>query len=88
MNRQNESEYLVSDRFFMSRENRMRLIAKCKKVPDSLMQRKRKYWKNIAYTMINKTLEKMIQKVQQDLKDKKTAPNFRKKYKQHSNIKQ
>ena len=41
MNKQNESEYLVSDRFFMSRENRMRLIAKCKKVPDSLKQRKK-----------------------------------------------
>ncbi|WP_449450148.1 hypothetical protein [Streptococcus suis] len=41
MNRQNESEYLVSDRFFMSRENRMRLIAKCKKVPDSLKHRKK-----------------------------------------------
>ncbi|MDG3132613.1 hypothetical protein MKL26_06240 [Streptococcus suis] len=41
MIRQNESEYLVSDRFLMSRENRMRLIAECKKVPDSLKQRKK-----------------------------------------------
>ena len=41
MNMQNESEYLVSDRFFMSRENRMRLTAKCKKIPDSLKQRKK-----------------------------------------------
>ncbi|MFH0385218.1 hypothetical protein ACHBHM_06930 [Streptococcus sp. A18] len=41
MSRKNETEYLVSDRFLMSRENRIRLIAKCKVIPDTIKQRKK-----------------------------------------------
>ena len=32
-------------------------------------------------------LEEMLSKIERDLTEKKRAPNFRKKYKQHSGIK-
>ena len=79
--------YVVADKFSMDPKKRQQIFAKCKKDDENLEKRKKKYQKNMLTNKTNQDLEKMILKARRIIKEKLRAKNFRKNYKQKSDIK-
>ena len=79
--------YVVADKFSMDPKKRQQIFAKCKKMMKTQKNGKKKYQKNMLTNKTNQDLEKMILKTRRIIKEKLRAKNFRKNYKQKSDIK-
>lgn len=79
--------YVVANKFSMDPKKRQQIFAKCKKDDENLEKRKQEILEKYANKQDKPKLEKMILKVRRVIKEKLRAKNFRKNYKQKSDIK-
>lgn len=79
--------YVVANKFSMDPKKRQQIFAKCKKDDENLEKRKKEILENMLTNKTNQNLEKMILKARRVIKEKLRAKNFRKNYKQKSDIK-
>lgn len=79
--------YVIANKFSMDPDKRQKIFSQCKKEDASLEQRKQEILEKYVKNKTNQNLEKMILKARRVIKEKLRAKNFRKNYKQKSDIK-
>ena len=79
--------YVVANKFSMDPDKRQKIFSQCKKKMKAQNNGNKKYQKNMLTNKTNQNLEKMILKARRVIKEKLRAKNFRKNYKQKSDIK-
>lgn len=79
--------YVVANKFSMDPDKRQKIFSQCKKEDDSLEQRKQEILEKYANKQDKPKSRKMILKARRVIKEKLRAKNFRKNYKQKSDIK-
>ena len=79
--------YVVANKFSMDPDKRQKIFSQCKKEDDSLEQRKQEILEKYANKQDKSKSRKDDSKARRVLKEKLKAKNFRKNYKQKSDIK-